>query len=238
MWNDKASLTPIVNNEMLQQSLNNNWDYRFLSSSFNMPKDANKFGLRILDTTANGMRSSKKKYKDLLIPFQFVEEFPTWSKTANWNSISDVIGRFEDLSTYANSSAQESSILISYYAEAEKRKDGPSNWSLEDINILTRRIQSLVYPQNDKYFSPPFKAVLNIGKMYIDFPVVIKSVSMPHEAPFFWKTAESMYRKITIELRTSYPSWQAITAESVYNSTNGSTSCFARKEYKRKSYNY
>jgi len=223
---------------MLNESQKNNWDFRFLSSTFSAPMDANKFGLKIIDTTSTGLRSSKKKYKDFYIPFQYVEEFPSWQKGANWNSINDTIGRFEDISTYANSSAQESSITISYYAESEKSSDSGSKWSLEMVNIITKRIQSLVYPQGDQYFSPPFKALLNIGKMYIDYPVVVRNITMPMEAPFYWKTAETIYRKITIELRSSYPMWQTITAESVYNSKNGSSSCFARKEYKRKSYNY
>ena len=227
-----------LHQQMLNESQKNNWDFRFLSSTFKAPMDANKFGLKIIDTTATGLRSSKKKYKDFYIPFQYVEEFPVWQKSANWNASSEMIGRFEDVSFYANSGAQESSITLSYYAESEKSSDDGSQWSLESINKITKRIQSLVFPQGDQYFSPPFKALLNIGKMYIDYPVIIKSINMPMEAPFYWKTAETLYRKITIELRSSYPLWQTITAESVYNSKNGSSSCFARKEYKRKSYNY
>lgn len=224
--------------EMLNESQKNNWDYRFLSSAHKAPMDANKFGLRIIDTSASGLRQSKKKYKDFYIPFQNVEEFPSWQKAANWGSVGDMMGRFEDISIYGNSGAQESSITISYLAESEKSYDNGSPWSLETVNKITKRIQSLVYPQGDQFFSPPFKAVLNIGKMYMDFPVIIKNITMPMEAPFYWKTAETLYRKITIELRSSYPLWQTITAESVYNSKDGSSKCFARKEYKRKSYNY
>lgn len=227
-----------TNATMLSRSQAKNWDYRFGSNSFSVPADANKFGLRLIDTTATGTRNRKKKYKDFLIPFQHVEDYPVWVKSANWQGITEVMGRFEDMSVYTNSSAQDQSIIISYLAESANSSDEGTVWSLDYINKITRRIQSLVYPQMDSYFSPPFKAVLNIGQMYVDYPVVIKSVSMPQEAPFYWMTAETLYRKITIELRSSYPLWQTITAESVYNSDGGSTKCFARKEYKRKSYNY
>ena len=53
--------------EMLNESQKNNWDYRFLSSTHKAPMDANKFGLRIIDTSASGLRQSKKKYKDFYI---------------------------------------------------------------------------------------------------------------------------------------------------------------------------
>jgi len=170
------------------------------------------------------------------IPFQYIEQMPIWNKTANWNDIGETMGRFESQSVYGNSSAQDLTLSLNYYAESGdnsgldgyENKFGRNTWTLNAIERIKFQIQSLVFPQYDGGFSPPVKCLLNIGNVFVDIPVVIKSVSVEETAPYEVRTMRSMFKKITIEMRTSYPAWQAISASKVWTASDGSV--FSRQE--------
>jgi len=222
--------------DMINQSNQNNWDFRIMSAAHSVPIDANKFGFRMIDSGLDGKRDSQKKHEEFLIPFQYVEEFPVWSKSANWSSISDVIGRYEDLSVYGNSGALDSMTLtLNYIAEKATNNPNQKAWSVSYVDQIEKRLQSLVFPQLDSYFSPPYKVLLNIGQMFVDFPCVIKAITIPRDVAtgnFYWKTGNTYFKKITLELRSSYPAWQALSAKGIRTTREGNK-VFARKEYKR-----
>ena len=179
------------------------------------------------------------RYKHLGIPFQYIEALPQWNKSANWNDVGEVMGRFESQTVYSNSSAQELSISLDYYAESSddkpeynEMKKIPRNinpWTMTLIERIKLQLQSLVFPQYDGQFSPPVKVLLNIGNLFVDVPVVIKNVSIEELPPFEINTLRGMRKKITIEMRTSYPSWQCLSAPQVWTSDNGGI--FAKQDF-------
>lgn len=104
-----------------------------------------------------------------------------------------------------------------------------SHWSIQKILVYINRLKSLVYPEYDGYYSGPKPLLLNIGESWWDVPVVIKSISIEHNAPFDFRNALSRFYVVNLTLSTSYPIYQAISASAVYNAQNGEV--FARKEY-------
>lgn len=174
------------------------------------------------------------------IPFQYIEQIPVWSKTANWNEESGIIGRFEGQSIYGNSQAQTLSLTLIYYAESSadshmeytdvSRFARTNNkWTLKNIERFIFQLKSLTFPQYDGYYNPPIKMLFNIGNIYVDVPVVITSISVEEPGPFEIISMRGMMKKVTLEMRTSYPSWQAISAVQVWTADSGSV--FARQEF-------
>lgn len=189
---------------------------RFLGSP---PADARTLGLVMLEPEkgfARGLRRRDPSFSvaQAKIPFQYIERVPVWQKAANWTDVSGIVGRFEQLSVYSNSSAQDFAMELIYHAEASEdarltRSNTRSIWTLEYIETLTRRLKSTVFPQYDGRYNPPKKFKLYIGKIYPGVPVIIKNVSVEDTGPtdrHFW----SHTRKITLEFRTAYPLWQSI----------------------------
>ena len=174
------------------------------------------------------------------IPFQYIEAVPTWTKGANYDEANDIMGRFEGQVAYSNSSNQDLSISLIYYAESSigsgyesvNSKAIPTSfdWTLGAIDRFELQLKSLVFPQYDGKYSPPLKVMLNIGNMFVDFPVVIKSISCESLPPYEITTMRSMMRKITIEMKSSYPSWQALSAPNIWTADDNSV--FARQEFK------
>jgi len=183
-----------------------------------VPPNALLFGLSIIDWDKSfSKRIRSYKAKDLHIPFQYIEQIPDWVKGAEWNSISDVIGRFAPQDVYSNSGPIDFDIKLHYYAEANKNTDEyATHWTLENIETYTKRLQSLVYPMYDGLYSPPPKLKLNIGSIYRDIPVIIKNVSIAWKSPYQISTLQSILREITLSCRVAYPSWQAISCPKVY----------------------
>ena len=188
-----------------------------------MPTNAFMFGLVILDWDGSFQKRLRKysSVADLKIPFQYIEEIPPWQKAANWTEVGDIIGRFEPMNVYANSGPMEIQLKLIYLAEAKTSVDSASPWTLEYIETLTKRFQSLVYPAYDGQYSPPPKLLLNIGNVWRDIPVVVKQCAVTNEAPYDIGTLLSHKRTITLDCRISYPTWQGMSNTRIYAAYEG-----------------
>jgi hypothetical protein len=194
------------------------------------PMNAWKFGLIIQDRRLRGSAYGIRKNH---IPFQYLGEngdLPNLTKTANYEE-SQVLGRFEPIKMYNNSSDIKFSLNLTYYADGTERLSnfpfpgsevkGPikSMWTIEQIARISAKIESLVYPQYDGKFSPPRYCLLNIGAIFIDFPIIITSVNVQHLPPYSTRDLTPMRRNITLECTSFYPLYQAIGSDSIINYT-------------------
>jgi hypothetical protein len=192
------------------------------------PMNAWKFGLIIQDRrlrgTAYGLRRNH-------IPFQYLGEngeLPNLQKTANYDE-SQILGRFEPMKTYTNSSDIKFTLNLTYYADGTERLSnfpfpgseniGPikSLWTIEQISRISAKLESLVYPQYDGKYSPPRYCLLNIGAIFIDFPVLVSSVNIQHMSPYSTRDLTPMRRNITLECISYFPLYQAVGSDSIIN---------------------
>lgn len=208
--------------------LSKNWNEKYLSVSNSVPKNARMFGLVIIDWDGSlRKRNVNIQTSDLEIPFQYLGSgsdmgIPTWTKTANYQDVgSEIIGRYENIPVYSNSSGQTLQLELVYHAEALLNENAKTYWTMENIEKLQKRIQSLVYPTYSNGYSPPSKVMLNIGNIWRKFPVVITSVSVKNSPPYHNETGLSMLRTITLECKSAYPMWQAVSADKVMVATAG-----------------
>jgi hypothetical protein len=160
------------------------------------------------------------------IPFQYIDKVPNWAKGANYNDVGEIIGRFEPLTLYSSSTAQDISLNLTYHAE--NRDSG--GWSLEYIEQLTNRLKSLVYPSYDDKFSPPPPMLLNIGTVFYKIPVVIKNVTIENNTPYDYDGFKSHTRKITLEMRARYNLNRSISHIDVWRATNGAIFAELKKQ--------
>jgi hypothetical protein len=216
------------------------------------PMNAWKFGLIIQDRRLRGTAFGLRKTH---IPFQYLGEngeLPNLQKTANYDE-TQILGRFEPLKTYTNSSDIKFTLNLVYFADSTERLSpfprqgsemiGPvlSPWTIEQISRISAKIESLVYPQYDGKFSPPRYCLLNIGSIFIDFPILITSVNIQHMTPYSTRDLNPMRRQISLECVSYYPIYQAIGSDSILNQaldidfTTGFTN-FPRKVYAYKKY--
>lgn len=252
--------------DRIKNNLQNRWiEENFIGNVINNKKDSThignrigmdytKFGFTVWDWNDQFLKSLKKekfsnpslnydtltfnflKSKFVGIPFQYIEQVPTWQKGANWTDVEGIMGNWTSHSVYANSTAQDLSITLMYYAESsansgldDTSKTSRDTWTLNKIERIKKQLQSLVFPQYDGKFSPPVKVLLNIGNMFVDVPVVIKSISIEDGPPYEIRTMRAMLKKITLEMRTSYPTWQAASATKIWTADDGSI--FGRQEF-------
>jgi hypothetical protein len=211
------------------------------------PMNAWKFGLIMQDRRLRGTAYGLRKTH---IPFQYLgenAELPNLQKTANYDE-TQILGRFEPLKTYNNSSDIKFTLNLVYFADATDRISpipfpgseilGPlqSPWTIEQISRISAKLESLVYPQYDGKYSPPRYCLLNIGAIFIDFPIIITSVNIQHMPPYSTRDLTPMRRTVTLECSSSYPLYQAIGSDSILNQaldkdfTTGLTN-FPRKVY-------
>ena len=216
------------------------------------PMNAWKFGLIMQDRRLRGTAYGLRKTH---IPFQYLGEngeLPNLQKTANYDE-TQILGRFEPLKTYTNSSDIKFTLNLVYFADGTERLSpfprqgaemtGPivSPWTIEQISRISAKFESLVYPQYDGKFSPPRYCLLNIGSIFIDFPILITSVNVQHMTPYSTRDLNPMRRNITLECVSYYPLYQAIGSDSILNQaldmdfTTGFTN-FPRKVYAYRKY--
>jgi len=206
------------------------WDTSYHKTGSMINPNAFMFGLVINDWDRSFQsRNTSIRTSDLQIPFQYVEKIPDWKKTANYTDYSEIIGRFEGISVYANSNAQDFQIVLQYLAETRLNTDLRTYWSLERIEGIQKKLESLVFPTYTNGFMPPPKLLLNIGNIFRSMPVIMKDINIETIPPFDIITGLPMLRKITIELRSSYPMWQALSGDKIFMTKVGN-SCFAYKE--------
>lgn len=226
-------------------------DQRFLGYSLkSVPMDAKQFGLvlqedigrRRFPTRRSGSffsgSSSDEYYYNLSqlseteIPFQYIEQIPFDAKNANYNDVGEIMGRFESIGVYSNSNAQDISLTAIYYAEGTTKDSSHTTpWTIESIELLKKRLKSLTYPnyENDEY-RPPAKVLLNIFNIFIKVPVTVRSVSIDESVGPYTQEGVSMTKKISLELKTSYPLWQSISSHAVKSEEAGNE-VFAYKEF-------
>jgi len=201
-----------------------NWDEAYHHTGEPIPPNAFMYGLVILDWDGSFKKRLRRfETNDIKIPFQYLENVPVWQKSANYNEIGDIMGRFEPVNVYSNSGGQDFTLTLIYNAEAMSGGVGVSTkWTLERIEQLVKRIQSLVFPiYSEGNYGPPPKLLMNIGNIYQDVPILIKNCIVESMEPFHVTTGLPLTRKITLECRITYPSWQGISCIDVWTSYEG-----------------
>ena len=182
-----------------------------------VPANARVFGMIIDDrdlkrhVASDGVRAHH-------IPFQYLEVIPTETKSANYDN-QDIAGRFENLLLYKGSENSTFSITLKYYAEGTEKKKHKTSWTIEAIERYSRRCKSLLYPAYEGKYGPPNICKLNIGASLVDVPVKVRNISLLKKPPFDTKDLKSFFQEITMELVTSYPINQAVSAEEIERST-------------------
>jgi hypothetical protein len=196
-----------------------NWDYRYGAAGIESPHNAYMLGLVLVDwDNSFKTRNVKIRTEDLQIPFQYIKEVPEWKKTANYTDAgSEIMGRFESIPIYASSAAQEFELTIIYQAETITDMDASTWWSMEKIDTYIKRLQSLVYPTYTQGFAPPLRAKLNIGNIFRNFPVVIREVGIKNtEGAYHAETGIPITREITLNMKSAYPMWQALSGDKIF----------------------
>ena len=210
---------------------------------------ASLFGLTILP------RSDIFSYDGgmLKIPFQYLTEGPpSLTKTANYDD-TNIPGRFEGIASYTYSNTTDFQLDLTYVAESKLMNNGEISksqafnnfmgdvynsgskknniWSLEYINSLIPLYESLVYPQYDEQYNPPNLCLLNMGSIFMDLPVLIKTITIAHKPPYDIETMMPRNFQVTVDLRISYPIYQAISSRDIIDK---STEALPRGVYMRK----
>lgn len=213
------------------------------------PMNAWKFGLIIQDRRLRGSAYGLRKNH---IPFQYLGEngeLPNLQKTANYEEV-QILGRFEPIKMYSNSSDIKFTLNLTYYADGTERTSffpfpgseviGPvqSPWTIEQIARISAKLESLVYPRYDAKFSPPRYCLLNIGAIFIDFPIIITSVNIQHLPPYSTRDLTPMRRNVTLECSSYFPLYQAIGADAIINYTLDYDFTTGSLNYPRKIYSY
>jgi len=208
-----------------QQILSQNWDTEYHKTGNPIPVNAFMFGMVILDWDGQFKRRIRKYgLTDIKIPFQYIENIPIWSKANNYNEVSDVMGRFEPINVYTNSAAQDFTLTLIYNAEALTSGVGVyTKWTLNYIEELIKRLQSLAFPEYDGQYTPPPKLLLNIGNIHRDTPIIIRNVTIESSEPFHIATGLPMMRKVSLECRVSYPLWQGMSNSRIWSAYEGGT---------------
>jgi hypothetical protein len=218
-----------------------------------VPQNAWNFGLVIQDRNLRGSAFGLKK---VAIPFQYLQDgaIPAFSKQATYED-TQIPGRFEPIKTYTSSSSNEFTLALTYVAEGSENiassrlksfnnvfiqnlaeatlgrerfvEEAKTFWTIEQIERISSKIESLVFPQYDRSYSPPRFCLMNIGSVYVDFPVIIKSIEIQHKSPYSVASVKPFRRDINITLSSYFPTYQAISAKDIIDTalqTNFSTS--------------
>lgn len=103
---------------------------------------------------------------------------------------------------------------------AEARNTTPNtttHWTLENIEKYVKKIQGMVFPNTRESFAAPPRLLLNIGNNWKDVPIIIQNVTIESLEPFDTITGLARQKKIALECRVSYPSWQTIDGVEVWS---------------------
>lgn len=178
-----------------------------------VPAIAQIFGL-----TIQNRKLQRVYYRGLRgnhVPFQYIEQIPPRAKTANYDDV-EIHSRFESIPIYKSSGNNEFQLQLKYYAEGSEKLGHQTFWTVEQIERIVKKLEALTFPAYDDKFSPPDKVLLNIGSIYIDVPVVIKSVSLNYKPPYDIDTLQSRFIEATVDCKTAYPTYQAIGSSQIY----------------------
>ena len=231
-----------------------------------VPQNAWSFGLVIQDRNLRGSAFGLRK-SAIPFQYIEDANIPSFSKSASYEE-TQIQGRFEPIKSYTSSSSNEISLSLVYVAEGSEESQKTSNflpafqnqyiqteaetrvpqfyakespktfWTIEQIERISAKIESLVYPQYDGKFSPPSYCLLNIGSIFIDFPVIIKSISVQHKSPFSVRDVRPFRRNINIECSSYFPLYQAISAKDIIDSALKTNLLSSSKGYSRQIYSF
>jgi hypothetical protein len=137
----------------------------------------------------------------------------------------------ENSAAVANGSLGLEQAATNYYNDVYGNKNKGATWTLEYINKLIPLYESLVYPQYDEGFNPPNLCLLNIGAIFMDLPVLIKTVTIAHKQPFDIQTMMPRTFQVTLDLRIAYSLYQAISSRAIIDK---SVDVLPRSVYMRK----
>jgi hypothetical protein len=163
---------------------------------------------------------------DIQLDLTYVAE----SKKAN------IVKKVSEGEKFQDETQRAQSNPLGFIADKIKEKDVGKNkknniWTLEYINSLIPLYESLTYPQYDERYNPPNLCLLNIGSVFMDVPILIKTVSVAHKQPYDTQTMMPRSFQITLDARVSYPLYQAISSREIIDK---STSVLPRSVYMRK----
>lgn len=196
------------------------------------PYNASLLGFTIQDRNLATKRNSELGIRENLIPFQFLgDELPPDSKSATWDETS-IPGRFEPIKHYSQSNSTEISLKLIYVALGTKKRNHKTFWTIENIEILTQKLKSLVFPNYNPKYESPKTVLLNMGSIFIDLPLKIKNITILHKAPHEISDLTGRIKEISVEATVSYPIYQSITAKSIFFSEEGNK-IFAYKKFSR-----
>lgn len=229
-----------------------------------VPQNAWSFGLVIQNRK---MRGAVKGLRKSAIPFQYIADgnLPNFNKQATYED-TVIPGRFEPIKSYTASSSNEFTLNLVYVAEGSEENSramgSPSEnffmksaqdlllgttyfdpppqtfWTIEQIDRISAKIESLVFPQYDGKYSPPNFCLLNIGSIFIDFPVIVKSIDIQHVSPFTTRELKSFRRNINITLSSYFPLYQAIGAKDILDIALGDSFASSSRTLPRQVYSY
>lgn len=228
-----------------------------------VPQNAWSFGLVIQNRK---LRGAVKGLRKTAIPFQYLDQgtLPNFNKQATYED-TVIPGRFEPIKSYSSSSSNELTLNLVYVAESTEEakplgelsedfatrslqenilgvkyfEEPPKTfWTIEQIDRISAKIESLVFPQYDGRYSPPNFCLLNIGSIFIDFPVIVKSVDIQHVSPFTTRELKSFRRNINITLSSYFPLYQAIGAKDILDIALGDSFYSSSRTLPRQVYSY
>ncbi len=195
--------------------------YHGIRANVDFPNNASQLGFTIQDRRLSTLKNDITGLRENLIPFQLIgDEIPNKTKSANYED-TPIATRFEPLKSYSGSNSQDISLKLIYVALGSSKLGHRTFWTIENIEELVRKLESLVYPTYSVKFEAPKTVLLNMGSIFIDVPLKIKSISIANKAPFELSDITARTKEISIEAVVSYPIYQAIEAKDIMFSENG-----------------
>lgn len=166
---------------------------------------------------------------------QLKQQIKAYNKKNRINAINELLSGQSvgtTLDNFVREGTTEARKLVNKYLKNvyDPQPKPKSPWTIQYIESLVSKLKSLVFPQYDGTFAPPNKVLFNAGDLFIDYPVVVKSINVEHEGPFSIENMMPMTYKITLSCSTNYPLYQAISGSKVYSGTEGSA-VFAQKKF-------
>ena len=204
--------------------------YHGIRANQDFPFNASQLGFTIQDRKLSTKKNAVTGLRENLIPFQFIgDEIPVITKSANYEE-SSIATRFEPLKSYSGSNSQDVSMRVIFIALGSKKLGHKTFWTIENIEELIRKLQSLVYPTYSTKFEAPKTVLLNMGSIFMDVPLKIKSISIANKSPFELSDITARTKEVSIEAVVSYPIYQSLEASDIMFSEIGNR-VFAYKKF-------